>query len=83
MRTADFAAAIQLPENVKMATPGDSLTITMKLEFPMPIKKGDKFAFREGGKTIAAGVIIEVLQDTAEDLKEEEERLARKKSTKK
>jgi elongation factor Tu len=79
MRTADIAAALTLPENVKMATPGDSLTINMKLEFPMPIKKGDKFALREGGKTIAAGLITEVLPDTAEDLKEEEDRLAKKK----
>jgi translation elongation factor EF-Tu-like GTPase len=41
-----------------MATPGDSLNITLKLEFPMPIRKGDKFAFRDGGKTIAAGIIL-------------------------
>jgi elongation factor Tu len=79
MRTADVASALTLPEGVKMATPGDTLTISMKLEFPMPIKKGDKFAIREGGKTIAAGLITEVLQDTAEDIKEEEERLAKKK----
>lgn len=62
-----------------MANPGDNLSITMKLEFPMPIKKGDKFALREGGRTVAAGVISEILPDTAEDLKEEEERLVKKK----
>ncbi len=62
-----------------MANPGDNLSIIMKLEFPMPIKKGDKFALREGGRTVAAGVIAEILPDTAEDLKEEEERLAKKK----
>ncbi len=62
-----------------MANPGDNLSIIMKLEFPMPIKKGDKFALREGGKTVAAGVIADILPDTAEDLKEEEERLAKKK----
>ncbi len=45
----------------------------------MPIKKGDKFALREGGRTVAAGVIADILPDTAEDLKEEEERLAKKK----
>ena len=66
-----------------MATPGDSLTVSMKLEFPMPIKKGDKFALREGGKTIAAGLISEILPDSAEDIKEEEDRLAKKKGTKK
>ena len=62
-----------------MAAPGDNVKITMKLEFPMPIKKGDKFALREGGKTVAAGLIGDILPDTAEDLKEEEDRLARKK----
>jgi elongation factor Tu len=62
-----------------MANPGDNLSIIMKLEFPMPIKKGNKFALREGGRTVAAGVIAEILPDTAEDLKEEEERLAKKK----
>jgi elongation factor Tu len=62
-----------------MANPGDNLSIIMKLEFPMPIKKGDKFALREGGRTVAAGVIADILPDTAEDFKEEEERLAKKK----
>ena len=62
-----------------MANPGDNLSLIMKLEFPMPIKKGDKFALREGGRTVAAGVISEILPDTAEDIKEEEDRLAKKK----
>lgn len=79
IRTADFACSITLPETVKMATPGDSVKATLKLEFPMPIKKGERFALREGGKTVAAGVIGDMLPDTAEDLKEEEERLAKKK----
>lgn len=79
IRTADFCVSINLPENVKMATPGDNVKITMKTEFPMPLKIGERFALREGGKTIAAGVISEILPDTAEDLKEEEERAAKKK----
>lgn len=62
-----------------MANPGDNVSLIMKLEFPMPIKQGDKFALREGGRTVAAGVISDILEDTAEDLKEEEERLAKKK----
>lgn len=79
LRTADFACSLSLNEGVKMATPGDSVKVTMKLEFPMPIKKGERFALREGGKTVAAGVVGDLLPDTAEDLKEEEERAARKK----
>ena len=80
IRTADIATAITLPPNVKMAMPGDNIKIQMKFEFPFPAKPGERFAFREGGKTVAAGVITNLLPDTAEDLKEEE-RLAKKKSS--
>ena len=83
IRTSDVAAALKLPEGVEMAKGGDNLKITMKLEFPMPIKVGERFAFREGGKTVAAGVISEILPDTEEDFKEEEIRLAKKKKGKK
>ncbi len=83
IRTADFAVSITLPENVKMAAPGDNIKVTMKLEYPMPIKKGERFALREGGKTVAAGVFTEILPDTKEDFKEEEERMAKKKKSKK
>lgn len=79
IRTADFSVSITLPDNVKMATPGDSVKIQLKTEFPMAIKVGERFALREGSKTVAAGVISEILPDTAEDLKEEEERAAKKK----
>jgi elongation factor Tu len=79
IRTADFSVAINLPENIKMATPGDNVKIFMKTEFPMAIKVGERFALREGSKTVAAGVVTEILPDTAEDLKEEEERAAKKK----
>jgi len=79
LRTADFAVTTFLPADVKMATPGDNLKLTLKLEFPMSIKKGDRFALRESGKTVAAGVITEILPDTAEDIKEEEERISKKK----
>lgn len=79
IRTADVAAAITLPDGVEMAKGGDNLTLEMKLEFPMPILKGERFALREGGKTIAAGIFTEILPDTEEDFKEEEERVAKKK----
>lgn len=79
LRTADFAVQATLPEGVKMATPGDNLKLTFKLEFPMSIKKGDRFALRESGRTVAAGVITEILPDTPEDIKEEEERASKKK----
>ena len=78
-RTSDCAATITLPEGVEMAKGGDNTKISMKFEFPMPIAKGERFAFREGGKTIAAGVITDILPDTEADIKEEEMRMAKKK----
>ena len=62
-----------------MALPGDNLTVKMKLSYPMPISPGLRFALREGGKTVAAGVITQLFEDTKEDLDEEEERAARQK----
>lgn len=59
-----------------MAMPGDNLTTTMKLYVPLPILKGQRFALREGGKTVAAGVITKLLDDSDADIKEEEERMA-------
>ncbi len=47
--------------------PGDHLTCKIKLNFPLPVATGLRFALREGGKTIAAGVISNVLPDDPED----------------
>jgi elongation factor Tu len=44
LRTADFAVNVTLPDDVKMATPGDNLKLTLKLEFPMAIRKGIVFS---------------------------------------
>ena len=79
IRTADTAVDVTLPENVEMAMPGDNLTVGMKLNYPLPILVGQRFAVREGGKTVAAGVITKLGQDSAEDIKEEEERAAKAK----
>lgn len=62
-----------------MAMPGDNFTATMKLNYPLPLQNGQRFALREGGKTVAAGVITKLLQDTEADIKEEEERVAKSK----
>ena len=62
--------------------PGDNLECNMKLNFPLPISKGLRFALREGGKTVAAGVVTKVLEDSEADIKEEEERLAKSKKAK-
>mmetsp|Transcript_33777 Transcript_33777/g.24820 ORF Transcript_33777/g.24820 Transcript_33777/m.24820 type:complete len:151 (+) Transcript_33777:899-1351(+) len=77
IRTGDVAVDIKLPEKMQMAMPGDNFSAEFKLAFPMPIQKGLRFALREGGKTVAAGVISELREDSEADIKEEEERMAK------
>merc|ERR1712086_750287 len=79
IRTADCATTVTLPENVEMAMPGDNLTVGMKLHYPLPVLVGQRFAVREGGRTVAAGVITKLGEDTKEDIQEEEERAAKSK----
>ena len=81
IRTADTAVDITLPKDMQMAMPGDNVTVAMKLNYPLPIVKGQRFALREGGKTVAAGVITKLLEDSEADIKEEEERVASAKKT--
>merc|ERR1712194_696844 len=81
IRTADCAVDVTLPENVEMAMPGDNLTVGLKLHYPLPILVGQRFAIREGGRTVAAGVITKLGEDSAEDIKEEEERAAKSKAS--
>lgn len=50
-----------------MAMPGDNLALNLKLDKPLPIYQGDRFALREGGKTVASGVITEVLEDASKE----------------
>ena len=68
---------------MKMAMPGDSFEAKMKLNFPLPVHEKLRFALREGGRTVAAGVITKVLEDTEADFKEEDERAAKKKKASK
>jgi elongation factor Tu len=82
IRTADTAVDITLPKDMQMAMPGDNVTVSMKLNYPLPIVKGQRFALREGGKTVAAGVITKLLEDSEADIKEEEERVASAKKMK-
>jgi len=60
-RTTDVTGAIQLPENVEMVMPGDNLTITVELIAPIAMEKGLRFAIREGGRTVGAGQVTEIL----------------------
>lgn len=80
IRTADCATDVILPDGVEMAMPGDNLEVNMKLHVPLPILIGQRFALREGGKTVAAGVITKLGEDSTADIKEEEERAAKSKA---
>jgi elongation factor Tu len=60
-RTTDVTGTIQLPQGTEMIMPGDNVTITVELIYPVAMEKGLRFAIREGGKTIGAGQVTEIL----------------------
>merc|ERR1712157_489167 len=60
IRTADVTGTVSLPEGTEMVMPGDNITATFNLIAPVPVQQGLKFAIREGGRTIGAGVVAEV-----------------------
>ena len=62
IRTMDVTGSIELPEGVEMVMPGDSVNLTVELIAPVALEKGSKFAIREGGLTVGAGVITEILE---------------------
>jgi elongation factor Tu len=64
LRTADVAADIILPPQLKIAMPGDNLTVKFRLNNPLALHSGIRFALRECGKTIGHGIITKVLKDT-------------------
>ena len=61
IRTSDITGEIQLPEGVEMVMPGDNIQMTIKLINPVAIEEGLRFAIREGGRTVGAGVFTELL----------------------
>jgi elongation factor Tu len=62
IRTMDVTGRIELPAGVEMVMPGDSVNLTVELITPVALEKGSKFAIREGGLTVGAGVITEILE---------------------
>src|SRR5215217_6339584 len=61
-RTTDVTGEITLPANVEMVMPGDNVTMTVKLIYPVALEKGLRFAIREGGRTVGAGQVTEILK---------------------
>jgi elongation factor Tu len=62
IRTMDVTGTISLPEGVEMVMPGDNVNLIVELITPVALEKGSKFAIREGGLTVGAGVITEILE---------------------
>jgi len=61
-RTTDVTGNVQLPEGVEMVMPGDNVTMTVELITPIAMETELRFAVREGGRTIGAGVITEIIE---------------------
>jgi elongation factor Tu len=61
IRTMDVTGNLTLPEGVEMVMPGDTVNLSVELIVPVALEKGSKFAIREGGLTVGAGVITEIL----------------------
>jgi len=61
-RTTDVTGVIKLPEGVEMVMPGDNVNLSVELIAPIAMEEGLRFAIREGGRTVGAGVVTEVLE---------------------
>ena len=62
MRTTDVTGTIKLPDDVKMVMPGDNVKMTVELITPVAVEEKQRFAIREGGKTVGAGVITKIIE---------------------
>ncbi|PXX38476.1 translation elongation factor TU, partial [Aquitalea magnusonii] len=60
-RTTDVTGAVSLSEGVEMVMPGDNVEITVELIAPIAMEEGLRFAIREGGRTVGAGVVAKII----------------------
>ena len=60
--TTDVTGSVELPEGVEMVMPGDDVTMTVELIAPIAMEKGQRFAIREGGRTVGAGVVGNIIE---------------------
>ena len=61
-RTTDVTGSAELPGGVEMVMPGDNIRMTIKLIAPIAMEEGLRFAIREGGRTVGAGVVAKILK---------------------
>ncbi|HXG41364.1 MAG TPA: elongation factor Tu [Dehalococcoidia bacterium] len=62
IRTTDVTGTVVLPQGVEMVMPGDNVNLTVELMYPVALEEGMRFAIREGGRTVGAGVITKVVE---------------------
>jgi elongation factor Tu len=62
IRTTDVTGAVELPAGVEMVMPGDNLKFVVELGQPVAIEEGTRFAIREGGRTVGAGVVTKIIK---------------------
>ena len=60
-RTTDVTGTIELPKDKEMVLPGDNVSMTVKLIAPIAMEEGLRFAIREGGRTVGAGVVAKII----------------------
>ncbi|MCE2898842.1 MAG: elongation factor Tu, partial [Betaproteobacteria bacterium] len=61
-RTTDVTGSIELPAGTEMVMPGDNVSITVQLIQPIAMEEGLRFAIREGGRTVGAGVVAKIIE---------------------
>ncbi|MEC4091306.1 elongation factor Tu, partial [Pseudoalteromonas rubra] len=61
-RTTDVTGNVELPEGVEMVMPGDNIKMTVELIVPIAMDEGLRFAIREGGRTVGAGVVATIVE---------------------
>ncbi|RLD17260.1 MAG: elongation factor Tu, partial [Caldiserica bacterium] len=61
-RTTDVTGTIKLPEGREMVMPGDNVELEVELQYPIAMEEGLRFAIREGGHTVGAGVVSKIIE---------------------
>ena len=60
--STDVTGSIKLPEGIEMVMPGDNIKMTVELGSPVALEEGVRFAIREGGRTVGAGVLTKIIK---------------------
>src|SRR5262249_53370756 len=66
-RTTDVTGRVELPDGIEMVLPGDNTRVGVRLDKPIALEAGSRFAVREGGKTVGSGVVTEVMEEAVNE----------------